>query len=173
MSHQHNVWVEIRLNIIYSVTVSIHPQPPFTGGNGDLLSDESSQQMNFVFPRRFSPREYKWSGSLKSFVKFLKKICNWLRNTISCYVVFSSRSKINHYSPVSWSFWIWRLHLYWGVRPPPHNEYPECDTKLSAGEVPVLKLWGMESTVSLPLLPGSLILGVVILIRVLSMYHLL
>ena len=37
------------------------------------------------------------------------------------------------------------------------NESPGYDTKLSHGEVPVmLRLWGMQSTPSLPLLPGPL-----------------
>ena len=57
-----------------------------------------------------------------------------------------------------------RIHLLllcWGVRPPP-NEYPRYDTKQSDSEVPVmLELWGMQSTPSLPLLPGPLWPGVV------------
>ena len=56
-----------------------------------------------------------------------------------------------------------------GVRPPP-NECPGYDTKQSDGEVPViLELWGIQSTLSLPLLPGPLWPGVVALDRVLSM----
>ena len=39
----------------------------------------------------------------------------------------------------------------------PPNECPVYETKQSDGEVPVmLELWGMQSTPSLPLLPGSL-----------------
>ena len=39
----------------------------------------------------------------------------------------------------------------------PPNECPRYDTKQSDGEVPVmLGLWGMQSTPSLPLLPGLL-----------------
>ena len=42
-------------------------------------------------------------------------------------------------------------------RYPPPNERPRYDTKQSDGEVPVmLGLWGMRSTLSLPLLPGPL-----------------
>ena len=42
------------------------------------------------------------------------------------------------------------------------NECPWYDTKQYDGEVPViLKLWGMLSTPSLPLLPGPLWAGVV------------
>ena len=50
------------------------------------------------------------------------------------------------------------------------NKCPEYDTKQSDGEVPVkLGLWGMRSTPSLPLLPGSLRSGVVASDRALSM----
>ena len=47
---------------------------------------------------------------------------------------------------------------------------PGYDTKLSDGEVPaVLDLWGIQSTPSLPLLPGPLWPGVVAPDRALSM----
>ena len=50
----------------------------------------------------------------------------------------------------------------------PPNKCPWYDTKQSDDEVPVmLELWGMQSTLSLPLLPGSLRLGVVAPDRVL------
>ena len=50
------------------------------------------------------------------------------------------------------------------------NECPGYDTKQSDGEVPVLlELWGMQSTPSLPLLPGPLWPGVVAPNRTLSM----
>ena len=52
----------------------------------------------------------------------------------------------------------------------PANECPEYDTKQSDGEVPVmLKLWGMQTVPSLPLLPGSLWPDVVAPNRALSM----
>ena len=55
-----------------------------------------------------------------------------------------------------------------GVRPTP-NECSGYDTKQSDGEVPVmLKLWGMWSIPSLPLLPGPQLPGVVGSDRVLS-----
>ena len=39
---------------------------------------------------------------------------------------------------------------------PSSNEYPGYDTKQSDGEDPVmLELWGMQSTLLLPFLPGS------------------
>ena len=47
-------------------------------------------------------------------------------------------------------------------RYPLNNECPGYDTKQSDGEVPViLELWGMQSTPSLPSLPGPLWPGVV------------
>ena len=50
------------------------------------------------------------------------------------------------------------------------NKSPENGAKQSDGELPVmLELWGMHSTPSLPLLPGSLWLWVVAPDRVLSM----
>ena len=53
---------------------------------------------------------------------------------------------------------------------PPPNECPRYDTKQYDGEVPVmLEFWGMLSTPSLPLLPGSLWPGVVAPDWVLSM----
>ena len=63
--------------------------------------------------------------------------------------------------PVGWGCRIHRLLLCRGVRPPP-NECPGYDTKQSDGEVPaMLELWGMQSTPSLPSLPGPLWPGVV------------
>ena len=52
----------------------------------------------------------------------------------------------------------------------PPNECPVNDPKQSDGEAPViLELWGMRSTTSLPLLPGSLWPGIVPPDRTLSM----
>ena len=71
--------------------------------------------------------------------------------------------------PVGWGCRIHRLLLCRGVRPPA-NECPGYDTKQSDGEVPaMLELWGMQSTPSLPLLPGPLWPGVVAPDRALSM----
>ena len=57
-----------------------------------------------------------------------------------------------------------------GKDPLPPNECPVYDTKQSDGEVPVmLGLCGMQSTPSLPLLPGPLWPGVVAPDRALSM----
>ena len=71
--------------------------------------------------------------------------------------------------PVGWDCRIHRLLLSRGVRPP-HNECPWYDCKQSDGEVQaMLELWEMESTPSLPLLPGPLWPGVVAPDRALSM----
>ena len=52
----------------------------------------------------------------------------------------------------------------------PPNECPGYDTEQSDGEVPVmLELWEMQSTTSLPSLPGPLWPGVELPDRVLSM----
>ena len=62
--------------------------------------------------------------------------------------------------PVGWGCRIHRLLLCRRVRTP--NECPGYDTKQSDGEVPaMLELWGMQSTLSLPSLPGPLRPGVV------------
>ena len=51
-----------------------------------------------------------------------------------------------------------------------HQRVSWNDTKQSNGEVPAVpELWGMRSTASLPLLPGSLWPGVVAPDRALSM----
>ena len=56
-----------------------------------------------------------------------------------------------------------------GKNPPPiHNECPRYDIKSSSGEAPILELWGMQSTPSLPSLLTPLWLGVVASGKVLS-----
>ena len=61
------------------------------------------------------------------------------------------------------------LLMKYPITPPP-NECPEYDTKQSDGDVPVmLGLWGIQSTSSLPLLPGLLWPGVVAPDKTLSM----
>ena len=57
---------------------------------------------------------------------------------------------------VNWGCRIYRLHLCGGVRPSP-NESLGYDIKQSDDEAPVmLELWGMQSTLSMPLLPSPL-----------------
>ena len=71
---------------------------------------------------------------------------------------------------VGWGCGIHQLHLCREVRPPLPYECPGYDSKQSDVEVPVmLELWGMQSTLSLPLLPGSLWPGMVAPNRALPM----
>ena len=57
--------------------------------------------------------------------------------------------------PVDCGCRIHQLHHSRGIRPP--NECPGYDTKQSDGKVPVmLEFWGIWSTPSLPVLPGTL-----------------
>ena len=70
-----------------------------------------------------------------------------------------------NYSPVGLGFRVHRLHFCWGVTSP-NNVWPGYNTKLSDGEAPVLELWVMWSTLSLPLLTVSLWPGTVLPVRV-------
>ena len=75
--------------------------------------------------------------------------------------------------PVGWGCRIHWLHLCGGVRPPP-NQYPDYDTKHSAGEVLVMmEPWEIRSIHSLPLLPGRLWPGVVALDRAKGIFKVL
>ena len=66
------------------------------------------------------------------------------------------------FCPVGWGCRIHRLLLCQGLSPPPQRVSWIYDTKQSDGEVPaMLELWGMWSTLLLPLLPSSLWPGVV------------
>ena len=55
------------------------------------------------------------------------------------------------------------------TKTPLPKKCPVYATKPSDGEVPVLELWGMWSTLSLPLLSGLFWSGMVVSVRVLSM----
>ena len=81
--------------------------------------------------------------------------------------VFRSRTIASkNVSPVAWCWIICWLHLCRRVRPPPPtNEYPGYDIKLSAGEALVLELWEIWSIPSLSLLPGSLWLEMMVPVR--------
>ena len=59
-------------------------------------------------------------------------------------------------SPVSWGCIVYWLHLGRDIRSHPTNECPGYDSKPSEGEAPVMEIWGIWSTSSLPLLPGPL-----------------
>ena len=74
------------------------------------------------------------------------------------------------FSTVSCGGRIHRQHLCRGVMPPPPNKCPSYDIKQSNGNARVmLELWGMWSTLSLPLLIGPLWPGIVTSERVRSM----
>ena len=95
---------------------------------------------------------------------------------MSCALTIHLKSKtftyiLFNYCPVGWEWGcrIHRLHLCRGVRHP-SNECPGYDTKKSVGDVPVmLGLWGMQSTPSLPSLPGPLWPSIVAPDRALSL----
>ena len=91
----------------------------------------------------------------------------------TCLFKYGKRKIVSFYNPkvcpVGWGSRIHRLHLCRGVWPHP-NECPDYDVKQSDGEVPVMPgLWGIQSTPSLPLLPGPQWSGVVASDKALSM----
>ena len=78
----------------------------------------------------------------------------------------------SHACPIGWGCRIHRLHLCRGVSTPPPRRTSVLlyDIKQTDGEIlEMLQLWGMQSTLSLPLLPGPLWPGVVAPDRVQSM----
>ena len=86
--------------------------------------------------------------------------CNYWNKTI-----FTFNSV---YCPVGWGCKIRQLHFYRGVKK--KTSVLDITPKQSDDEVPVmLELWGMQSTPSLPLLPGPRWPRVVALIRALFM----
>ena len=93
-----------------------------------------------------------------------------LEKQIQIYVLISVPVTSIQSCPVSWSSRIHQQFLCSGVRPSPQWVSWIYDIKQSDGEIPVmLELWGMWSTPSLPLLPGSLWPGMVAPDRALSM----
>ena len=106
--------------------------------------------------------------NLNEFTTYLKTVCCCLDH-IYIYIYIYIYTKII-VCQVDWGWRIHRLHLCRGVRSPPPTKCSRYDTKQSDGEVPaMLKLWGMQSTHSLPSLPGSHWPGVVAPDRVLCM----
>ena len=101
-----------------------------------------------------------WGPHLHGFVAhmFINNLLSLIRSEIWGLFFFFAESLPTLNQPS----WICQLHLCRGIKPPPN----EC---LGYGKAPVLELWGMWSTLSLPLLPGSLLPGVVVPVRVLSM----
>ena len=98
----------------------------------------------------------------------LFKLQAWCIFVRTCLWVWSNYFVLKHKicnvsSQVDWGCRIQWLLLFIGVRPHPQRESWICH-KQSDGEVPViLELWGLQSTPSLPSLPGSLCPGVVAL----------
>ena len=71
----------------------------------------------------------------------------------TAYIIFVGPTR-DH--PVGWKWRIHRLLFCRGVRPH-HNDCPIYDTEQSDGEVPIMQeLWEIQSTPSLPSLPGPL-----------------
>ena len=78
-----------------------------------------------------------------------------IKDGYSLYVISHTGEFNPDGSPGILSCRVHQLHFCRGYTSP--NKYPEYDTKQSDGEAPVmLKLWGMQSTPSLSLLPGPL-----------------
>ena len=85
---------------------------------------------------------------------------------LTCGNVFlCSPSSLQSPSPVGWGCIIHRMHLCRWVRPSPHSSTSVMDMTLNNL---MLELWRMQSTPSLPSLPGLLWSGVVAPNRVLS-----
>ena len=80
--------------------------------------------------------------------------------------VFTQR--LHHKKDVSPVGYGCRIHRLLRAKTP-SDEYPNYDVNPSDGEAPILEIWGMESTPSLPMFPGPLWPRVVPSDRVLSM----
>ena len=92
----------------------------------------------------------------------------WIIINFLCFGSFVWILSLPIFGPVGWDCRIHQLHFCRGLRHPQWVSW--YDTEQSDGEAPVmLKLWGMQSTPSLPSLPGPLLSGVVALDMVLSM----
>ena len=89
-------------------------------------------------------------------------------NSYKHYYLTLNLSNISMYSPVSWGCWIRRLHLCKSVRSL-LNDGSGYETKWLDGEAPVLEIWKMWSTSSLPLLPDQPWPGLLVQFSVLSM----
>ena len=109
---------------------------------------------------------------------FLFGIVTWSFNCLLRIIIISywklynclQKEKTNFNCSVGWGCKIYWLHICREVRPPPPNECPGYDTKQSDGKAPImLELWGMQSTPSLPLLPGLHWPGMIAPDRALSM----
>ena len=114
---------------------------------------------------------YLFTRWLVIIVKDRVTSCDFKSTAPSSGLLFQSLREFSQNSdcPVGWGCRIHRLPFGRGVRPLP-NECPRYDSKQSDGEVPImLEVWGMQSTLSMPLLTCPLRTGGVAPDRVLSM----
>ena len=93
---------------------------------------------------------------------------SWRGSFLITFLLSKLMSATQKHSLVGYGCRIRRLHLCREVSTH-SNECSEYDTKQSDGQAPVLELWRMWSTPSLPLFSGPLWPGVVALVCVLSM----
>ena len=115
---------------------------PQAFSNRSKRTNSNWYHYHFHVPRHFF---FSSLSSIWVFVRFL---------SFSLYDLLERQNPLDDDSLVGWGCRIHRLLLCRGVRPTPH-ECPGYDTKQSKGEVPImLELWGMQSTPSLPSLPG-------------------
>ena len=127
----------------------------------------SRQPLTIIFKKglRFLPRVWGSLARRKGFGYFWDN-ASWWRNPLQCtlFSAFSYQKLVS--SPVSSGCRIHRLHFCrrGGKTPPISFLDMTSDCK-----VPALGIWGIWSTLSLPLLPGPLWPGVVASDRVLSM----
>ena len=132
---------------------------------------------SIFYPWRFHHKYFSLFSHLFLFIHYIQKknnlilvvrFCCFLLDWKHIHIFFFLLLVYLYHFFVGWGCRIHWLHLCRGVRLP--NECSGYDTKQSDGEASVmLELWGMQSTPSLPSLPGSFWLGVVALDRVLSM----
>ena len=96
------------------------------------------------------------------------KLCEF-RQIIDKYLNLAREQKKNTVKDdddINWSCFLNGPQSAWAT---PSNECLGYNIKTSDGEARILKIWGMWSSTSLPLLPGPLRLGVVVPVRIQSM----
>ena len=101
-------------------------------------------------PLEITKSRYLWFRRKLNFYKTLFQVCLFVSNyetfLTSCYIAQSA-----------WTVKYTDCISAEELKKKQKNECPGYDTKQSDGEAPVmLELWEMQSTSSLPLLPGSL-----------------
>ena len=82
-------------------------------------------------------------------------------------IVITSTMFVKKFSSlVRWRCRIHRMHPCRRLTPPQKEMRPRFDIRSSDGEAPILELWEMWKTASIPLLAGSLSSGVLVPVRV-------